>query len=65
MPLRERIHHEDEGPGADGPAGGGGLDAARNAARDLLAAGDDAIKKALSKRNSEQFLSAVRQEGGE
>ena len=69
MEPRERVREEtvQQGP-PPAPAGGnpgGGLDELRNAARDFLAAGDDAINKALSKGNSEAFLTANRQEGGE
>jgi hypothetical protein len=67
MTLRERTDDDRERPGGD-PSGEGPGDAnlarARTAGRGLLAAGADAIQKALS-GNSESFLAATRQQGGE
>ena len=51
------------GTGADGGVGAA-LRAARQKADDLLAAGDEAIRRALSS-DSEAFLRANRQEGGQ
>ena len=51
------------GTGADG-GGGPALRAVRQKADDLLAAGDEAIRRALSS-DSEAFLRANRQEGGQ
>lgn len=48
---------------SSGPAPGS-LDAMRQAGEALLDAGDDAIDRALS-GNSEEFLAANRQEGGQ
>ncbi len=47
----------------EGPPSGG-LDNVRKAAEELLRAGDEAIDRALS-GDSEAFLRASRQEGGE
>ena len=66
MELRER-RREDDQAGGNGPVGGGGggnLDETRRAGEEFLAAGDAAINKALS-GNSEQFLAAHRQQGGQ
>jgi hypothetical protein len=67
MEARERrrdVYEWTPDPGAtDGP-GGGGLDAAREAGERFLRAGDRAIDRALS-GNSEAFLRASRQEGGQ
>jgi hypothetical protein len=46
------------------PADDGGLGAAREQGGDLLAAGDDAIRQALS-GDSRAWLRANRQEGGQ
>ena len=67
MTLRERTEDDRERQGAD-PSNDGQGDAnlarARTAGRGLLAAGADAIQKALS-GNSESFLAATRQQGGQ
>ncbi len=44
---------------------GTGLQQARSEADALLAAGDEAIRKALSGSNSEAFLRSAMQQGGE
>lgn len=66
MKLRER--HDDERergqPPSGASAGGADLDAVGQAAERLLAAGDAAIDRALSK-NSDAFLAACRQLGGQ
>ena len=68
--MRERHRQRgdnDNAPG-EGPDGGAQTDelqAARNAGERFLAAGDEAIQKALSRADSEQFLAAVRQRGGQ
>jgi len=65
MRQRQRTH-DDGDHGSNGPGGqGGNLDALRDAGHDLLAAGDEAISKGLSHGNSEAFLAATRQEGGQ
>ena len=47
-----------------GPEGSEDLDAARNAGQEFLRAGQDAIRRALS-GNSQAFLDANRQQGGQ
>jgi hypothetical protein len=44
---------------------GSGLDQLRDQANRFLAAGDEAINRALANSNSETFLRANRQQGGE
>ncbi len=64
MKLRERrdIESANRIPTAGSP--GVGLDNVRQAGADLLAAGDEAIRRALS-GDSEKFLEANRQHGGQ
>jgi hypothetical protein len=65
--LRFLRRQEDGTPGGGAaPAEGAGntLDAIREAGEDFLAAGDEAISRALSK-NSAAFNSANRQQGGQ
>lgn len=67
MRLRQRRQDDDQNQ-AGGPldgSGAGDLAAMRSAGRDFLAAGDEAINKALSKGSSEAFLAANRQQGGQ
>ena len=64
----ERLHQTSQDgiaiqPG-DGDPGGNGLQEARDRANDLLQAGQDAIARALS-GNSSEYLSSMRQEGGQ
>ena len=65
MRLRERTEEdrarEDQNPGDDGDAN---LRRMRLAGQDLLVAGSNAIRKALS-GNSESFLASTRQQGGQ
>ena len=65
MRLRERTRDERE-RNAENPddAGDANLRAVRLAGQNLLAAGSSAIQKALS-GNSERFLAATRQQGGQ
>lgn len=67
MTLRERTEN-DRVTGDPGPPDDGSSDAnlrrVRLAGQGLLAAGADAIQKALS-GDSERFLAATRQQGGE
>ena len=65
MRLRER----EPRAAAEQPAGAGGVDAGgleqlRRAGEEFLAAGDEAIRRALS-GDSQAFLRASRQQGGE
>jgi len=64
MEARERFSEGPGGTGAEPGAGDGNLDELRRAGEDLLAAGDDAIRRALS-GNSEAFLRANRQQSGQ
>ena len=65
MQERERFREE---PGAgSGPAGNGGsgnLEELRRAGEELLAAGDEALRRALS-GDSEAFLRSNRQSSGQ
>jgi hypothetical protein len=60
----DRIRDEQGGNPAPADLGGGNLAAIRREARDLITAGDDAISRALS-GDSESFLRANRQQGGQ
>ena len=66
MNQRERQRDPDtDAGGSDAPPGGNGtLGELRRAGEDLLALGDEAIRRALS-GDSEGFLRANRQEGGQ
>ena len=64
MDRRERSRTEDESPRESQPPGAPPSGGLLEAADRLLAAGDEAINRALS-RDSEVFLAAVRQEGGQ
>lgn len=63
--MRERQRQNEDGrPAAPASAGDGNLGSLRQAGRDLLSVGDEAISRALS-GDSEKFLSASRQQGGQ
>ena len=63
MRQKER---QDHGPsGGGGGESEGGLDHMREQAEHFLAAGDEAISRALANSDSEAFLRANRQQGGE
>jgi hypothetical protein len=64
MREKERQDHRPSG-GGGGDESGGGLDRLREQADHLLAAGDEAISRALANSDSETFLRANRQQGGE
>ncbi len=66
MEERQRNREVDSIGGNAPVAGGGGsnLNEMRRAGEGFLAAGDDAINRALS-GNSERFLAANRQQGGQ
>lgn len=64
MIQRERNDAETPRPAAPAPAVESDLGAARAAGTRLLAAASEAITAALSS-NSAQFLSAIRQHGGQ
>lgn len=65
MEFRER-HNEENDPHAGSPNAdpGGGLNQMRQTAQHLFQAADDAIARALA-GDSQAFLDATRQEGGE
>ncbi len=69
MSLRERLRDDIPSSGGGGtpappPGGNGNLGELHRAGDDLLAAGDEAIRRALS-GDSEAFLRANRQRGGQ
>ncbi len=64
MRFLER-NHEQQRPTGDGPDANGALDEIRASADQMLAAGDEAIRRALSRGDSEAFLRAGRQQGGQ
>jgi hypothetical protein len=65
MDPRERgREHQQPGGGGGGPPGDGHLHELRAAGEHLLSAGDEAIRRALS-GDSEAFLRANRQRGGQ
>lgn len=68
MRFRERanddLHEQEQQNPPSGTPAGENLDRLREAAELLLAAGGDAINRALS-GNSEAFLAANRQQGGQ
>jgi hypothetical protein len=64
MSERERLRNDRPRQSRGDDADGAGLGQARRAGEDLLAAGDAAIARALS-GDSERFLRANRQEGGQ
>ena len=59
---REGYRPSESGGSSSGP---GGLDRLREHANRFLEAGDDAINRALANSDSEAFLRASRQQGGE
>lgn len=67
MTLRQRYNDDPAGDPGSGntPNSPGALPEFRSAADRLLAAGDDAIRRALSSGNSTAFLEASRQQGGQ
>ncbi len=65
MSVRERIINDVTAqPSSAGGGDGGSLDRLRQNADEFLAAGDEAIRRALS-ADSEAFLRANRQQGGQ
>jgi hypothetical protein len=67
MRFRQRLDDEEHHP-ASGDGGSGSEDLLRQLRSEgdrLLAAGDEAIQRALAGANSEAFLRAGRQQGGE
>jgi len=64
MRFLVRQDHQQTQPSA-GDVPPDGLDAVRTQGGELLSAGDDLIRRALGDGNSEAFLRAGRQQGGE
>ena len=62
--FQERQRPQTPGQPGDDPVPGGSLEQSRASLHALLRAGDEAIRQTLS-RNSEAFLRANRQHGGE
>jgi hypothetical protein len=62
--MRQKERQDTTPPPGGGGEAGGGLDRLREQASRFLAAGDEAINRALSS-DSEAFLRANRQQGGE
>jgi hypothetical protein len=62
--MRQKERQEN-GPSSGGGAPEGGLDSLREQANRFLEAGDEAIDRALANSDSEAFLRANRQQGGE
>jgi hypothetical protein len=59
--LEQHLHNGGDG----GPESGDALQQLRSEGDSLLAAGDEAIRRALANSNSEEFLRTSRQQGGE
>jgi hypothetical protein len=64
MDMRFYDRHADDGAPADSGPEGGDIGQIRTEAHRLMSEGADAIRKALSS-NSQAFLHAVRQHGGQ
>lgn len=64
MNQRERQNNRPASPGGGGDSGGN-LDELRDRAQRFLAAGDEAINRALAGSQSETFLRSNRQQGGQ
>ena len=63
--MRQKERQEDGPSSGAGGAPQVGLDSLREQANRFLAAGDEAIDRALANSDSEAFLRANRQQGGE
>jgi hypothetical protein len=63
--MRQKERQDNRPPSEGGGDSGGGLDSLREQANRFLAAGDEAINRALANSDSEAFLRANRQQGGE
>jgi hypothetical protein len=63
--MRQKERQDDRSPSGDRGEPESGLDQVRERAERFLAAGDDAINRALANSDSEAFLRANRQQGGE
>ncbi len=67
MRFLQRLNDQQQnnGNGDDDPGVDNRLQQARTLGDQLLAAGDEAIQRALANNNSEAFLRAGRQQGGQ
>jgi len=66
MTMRFLVRQDDQLVHAgSGDSPQGGLDALRAAGNQMLAAADDAIQRTLTGSDSETFLRATRQQGGQ
>ena len=66
MRFLQRFNNEQRQTGGDGDPGSGDLlEQMRSEGDRLMAAGDEAIQRALAGSNSEAVLRANRQQGGE
>jgi hypothetical protein len=63
--MRQRERQDNQPSPGGGSEPEGGLDRLREQANRFLAAGDEAINRALANSDSEAFLSANRQQGGQ
>ncbi len=63
--MQQKERQEIRPPTGGGGDHEGGLDHLREQANRFLAAGDEAINRALANSDSETFLRANRQQGGE
>jgi|CZKF01.1.fsa_nt_gi hypothetical protein len=67
MRFLQRLHGDqiNQNGGDSDPGSDGTLQQLRSEGDSLLAAGDEAIRRALAGSNSEEFLRTSRQQGGE
>ena len=63
--MRQKERTDGDPQGAPGTPAAGSLESLRQQADRFLAAGDDAINRALANSDSETFLRANRQQGGQ
>jgi hypothetical protein len=63
--MRQKERQDNTPPSGGSGNAAGGLDRLREQANRFLAAGDEAIDRALASSDSEAFLRANRQQGGE
>lgn len=63
--MRQKERPDNFSPSGGGGDAGGGLDSQREQAHRFLDAADEAINRALANSDSEAFLRANRQQGGE
>ena len=63
--MRQKERQDNRPPSGEIGDSPGGLDSLREQASRFLAAGDEAIERALASSDSEAFLRANRQQGGQ